>query len=270
MKTAIAFLPKSPQPETYNFAEEIATKSEFDVYIITDEQWERNQLCTDTQNCKVIYIADEVCMLSGYKNSNIYTHIKKNPIAWDKMLYYFAEINTAYDFVWVFEDDVFIQSVSTLKKLHLNYSTFDLVVPNNFLKKDNLMDWYWKHIFQKTKPPYYYSMVCACGLSKKMIGVVKKYVNNNKELFFIEAMFNTLAMQNNLSVTDAFELKSVVWKGVWGIDEWMLLPDNVFHPLKDIEMYPAYRKMIEMGNMTNYIPINKLPSFITENLQFKN
>lgn len=273
MKNAIVFLAKSPHPETYNFGEEIALKSDFDVFIIIDKKWERNQFCTKNQNCKIIHITDEVCISKGYKNANISssnTHIKKNPISWDKMFYYFAELNIEYDFLWVFEDDVFIPSISTLKKLHLNYSAFDLVVPNNFLKKDNILDWHWKHIFSKAKPPYYYSMVCACGLSRKMINVVKQYVDSNKQLFFIEAMLNTLAMQNNLNVKDAFEFKSIVWKGYWGIDEYILLPNNVFHPLKDIDMYPSYRKMIESCNKTNFQPSNNLPSFITKDLQFKN
>ena len=75
-------------------------------------------------------------------------------------------------------------------------------------------------------------------------------------------MFNTLAMNNGLKVTDAFELKSVVWLGEWNLDEFLLLPNNVFHPKKNIEDYQYLRLMINHQQKNGYIPINKLPDFI--------
>lgn len=267
MNKAVVFLTRHPALETLAFAEEIAFESKFDVFIITDEKYRNKDTFSVGGNFKIVYISDETCIESGYTNSMIgegVTTLKKNPIAWDKMLYYLCEINTIYDSVWVFEDDVFIPSYKTIEKLDDKYNGFDLVAPNNFLKSDTALDWHWRHIFPKIDPPYYFSMVCACKLSDKMLQLVKEYVKKNNELLFIEVLFNTLAMQNNLKVKDALELKSVVWQGEWGMDEFILLPDNVFHPKKNIEDYFHLRMMIEHNKQNGYQPINKLPKFITD------
>ena len=97
---------------------------------------------------------------------------------------YFCEINKGYDFVWIFEDDVFIPSVDTLKYLNDKYSKRDLVVSNNARKSDNIMDWHWKHIVDKIQPPYFYSMVCAMGISRATLDKVKEYVDANETLFY--------------------------------------------------------------------------------------
>ena len=77
-------------------------------------------------------------------------------------------------------------------------------------------------------------------------------------------MFNTIAMQNNLKVKDAFELKSIVWLGDWGIDEFLLLPNNLFHPKKDLQSFGFYRNQIEEKKNSKYKPKNKLPNFIND------
>jgi hypothetical protein len=267
MKKAIAFLTRYPQLETLAFAEQLAFETDFDIFIFSDEIFAEKEEYVIRENFKVISYTDNLCKETGYVNSMIgegVTMLKKNPITWDKMIYHFCEKGLQYDFVWVFEDDVFIPKVETILNLDKKYSTFDLVTPNNFLKKDNLPDWHWKHIFDKIEPPYYYSMVCACGMSRKMLDAIKEYVKNSNQLFFIEAMFNTLAMQNNLEVTDAFEFKSVVWLGEWFIDEFLLLPNNVFHPKKNIEDYQYMRLMISHQSKNGYKPVNKLPDFIKD------
>lgn len=265
MKKAIVFLCSNPLEETIDFAIEIKRSTDFDVFIVVDNNTQIYD--QDIAGIRFIQTPDNICIATGYYNSNIgidVTHIKKNPIAIDKFLYSFCFYsNTDYDFVWVFEDDVFIPSIDHILNLHKNYCQYDLVTPNNFLKTDTIPDWHWKHIFNKIGPPYYYSMVCAMGLSRKMLNTIKDYVDKNKTLFYIEAMFNTLAMQNNLFVCDPLELKSIVWQGKWHIDEFLLLPNNVFHPRKDIENHPDLRDLINRYKKDlSYKPINTLPDFI--------
>jgi len=262
MRVAVAFLTRFPHNETINFSNKIVEKGKFDVYIISDENQEiENQEVKST----VVRLNDSVCSNSGFINSNISsnaTHIKKNPIAWDKMLYYFCRINTKYDFVWIFEDDCFIPSVKTIDNLNKKYNQFDLITPNDFLKTDNLLDWHWRSVIDKIKPPYYYSMVCACGISQKLFKAIDNYVKEKNELFYIEVMFNTLAHHNGLKVHDAQELKSIVWMGKWGIDEYLLLSDNVFHPKKELNNFEKYRKEIIAAKKRKYKPINNLPDFL--------
>ena len=123
-------------------------------------------MCTEYKNC--VYIEGE-------------TQVKKNPIAWDKFLYSFCALdNTTYDFVMVFEDDVFIPSIKTITNFYEKYKKFDLITANNFKKEDAIMDWHWRSVIGKISAPYYYSMVCGMGLSRKMLNVIKEYVEFNK------------------------------------------------------------------------------------------
>jgi hypothetical protein len=259
MKTAVAFLTTTPHEATLAFSREVRDTG-FDVFVICDDEQQFNIV-----NDGIIHISDELCQNWKYVDSNINstsTHIKKNPIAWDKMLLFFCEFAKEYDFVWVFEDDCFIPSVETIQHLHLKYRNFHLVTPNNFQNDGSAMDWHWRDIYPKIKGPYAYSMVCACGLSRNMLNAVQDYKNKNNSLLYIEVMFNTLALHNELKVIDAFELKSIVWMGDWTIDEFLLLSNNIFHPRKDIENHYIMRKLIKERQFSGYIPKNKLPDFL--------
>ena len=264
MKHVVVFLCKDLSEGLLKFASEIKDSTWLDVWIVTDNK----QIVSENNLFSVFHCSDEECIENGYTGCNINgneTHIKKRVIAWDKFLYKFCNDNR-YDFYWVFEDDVFIPSVDVIKNIDQKYSKHDLVTPNNFHKAYQANDWHWSHIVDKIGPPYFHSMVAACGMSSKMLKEVKKYVDEHKTLFHIEAMFNTLAMHNrNLSVADPYELKSVVWLGDWGIDEFLLLPNNVFHPVKDngTEMlHYELRGAIDEAISLNYKPINKLPDFL--------
>lgn len=257
-KVAVCFLTVYPHENLLNFANEV-TDAGLDLFIVSDSE-------CNLEN--VYYIEDAKCVENGYVNSNISTgdtHIKKNPIAWDKMLYLFCEYETRYDFVWVFEDDCFIPSVETIQHLHLKYGNAHLVTANNFKNDGSQMDWHWRKIYDKIKGPYAYSMVCACGISRDVLNEVKRFKERENHLFYTEVMFNTLALQKGLKVVDAFELKSVVWQGKWGINEFLLLPNNVFHPRKDIENHPALRSMIKDYRLRGFKPKNNLPHFLQTN-----
>jgi hypothetical protein len=256
MQVAIAFVTKYPHENILKFAKEVSSVG-FDTFVISDD------------NCKnenVININDDICESSGYKNAHIWENspsIKKQITSWDKMLYLFCEIETTYDFVWVFEDDCFIPSVETIQHLHLKYRNYHLVTPNNLKNDGSMMDWHWRYIYDKCKNgPYAYSMVSACGLSRDILNEVKRFKEQENQLFFIEAMFNTLALQKGLKVIDAFELKSIVWQGNWGINEFMLLENNIFHPRKDIENHYALRSMIKEYKLKEYKPKDNLPHFL--------
>jgi hypothetical protein len=264
-RTAVVFLTKKPHEETKKFAEAIYAETDFEVFIVTDDESEFGKNDNTVKHYGSIEILDSTCIENGYVGCNINntkTHIKRPVIAYDKCLYYFCELNPFYDFVWVFEDDCFIPSIDTIVNLNEKYSKNDLVVPNHFFKKDTVLDWHWRDIVDKINPPYFYSMVCAAGFSNDMLNVIKAYVDKNKQLFHIEAMFNTLAQHNNLKAADPLELKSIVWMGDWGLDEFLLLPNNVFHPIKDIGSYSELRLSIAKAKIDNYKPKNKLPDFI--------
>jgi len=267
----IAFLSNVLNTETYYFGMKIQKELGVNVYFINDSPFLPEVIIEDDKfNLEnIIYVEDSICIDSGYLNCQITgkevnSLVNKTPMANDKMLYYFCEVNTDVDFLFCFEYDVFIPSIEVLRNLINRYNEYDLVVPNNFKRTDNVLDWHWKNIVDKIEPPYYYSMVCAMGISRNLLNCIKSYVTENNTLFFIEAMFNTIAMQNNLKVIDAFELKSIVWMGAWDIDEFLLLPHNLFHPKKNLETFGWYRLEIEKKRNSKYKPKNKLPQFIKD------
>lgn len=262
MKTAIVFLTTFPQENTIKFAKEIKSKLDYEVFIVADN----NNWSIKIKGLNIIQASDSNTL--PYINSNISnnsTHIKKNPIAMDKFLYSFCEKYLEYDFVWVFEDDVFIPSVNTIENLYNKYNSYDLVAPNHFIKKDRVPDWHWRsifHLFPNREKPFYYSMTCALGVSRNLLNSIKDYAHTNQSLFYTEVIFNTLAEDNNLKVIDPLELKSIVWQGKWDIDEFLLLPNNVFHPRKDIDNHYNLREESLGVYLTGYEPKNNLPPFI--------
>ena len=265
-RVGVAFLCKELNRDVADFANEICRETNYEVFLVIDS-WQSAAQLLETDLFTTVSAEDEDCIRQGYVGCNIAgkeTHIQKKVIAWDKMLLHFCKYESDIDFLWVFEDDVFIPRVETIKNLTEKYSSNDLVTPNNFYKSDSIMDWHWPHVVDKIKPPYFYSMVCACGMSRKMLDAVAKYVEQNNRLFYIEVMFNTIAMQDkSMKVSDPLELKSVVWKGEWGVDEFMLLPNSVFHPIKDVENNANRRAEIWVKCVTGYQPNNQLPEFIT-------
>jgi hypothetical protein len=266
MRTAIVFLANKPHENTIDFAIEVKRQTNFDTFVVIDDNTQYHGKSFKEVN--LIQIPDKLCEESGYSHSVFIenaTQVTKNPIAWDKFLYSFCELdNTSYDFVMVFEDDVFIQSIQSIVDFHEKYNKFDLITPNNFKKQDNLLDWHWRSIMGWAYAPYYYSMVSAMALSRNTLNLIKEHAKLNGRLFFHEAMFNTLAMQNQLKVTDALELTSIVWQGKWDLDEFLLLPNNFFHPRKDIENHPKLRQQISKAIKDVYVPKNNLPQFIKD------
>jgi hypothetical protein len=263
-KKAIVFLTKYPHKNTIDFAVELGKDGEFETFIVVDSM----DKLEPVEGTNFIQVADDVCRNKGYHHSNIgedVTHIKKDPIAWDKFCYYFCEIRRNIDYFWVFEDDVFVPSINTVRNLHEGYSRYDLVVANNNVQRDTTtLDWHWKHIVGKIRPPFHYSMVCGMGISARALRTVKEYVDVKKSLFYIEVMFNTLVMHRGLLVVTPLELKTIVWQGEWGIDHFVQLPNNVFHPVKDIENHPKLREEFADAMANGYTAKKELPQFILD------
>jgi hypothetical protein len=257
---AIAFLCVQPHEKLLDFANQIFDQLNIEVYIIVDDfEWKPMHGKYTT-----VQIADDMVISRGYVGSNIgtnHTMINKRVVAMDKCLYWFCEC-VDYRQIWFFEDDVFIPSIDALKNLITRYSKYDLITPNNFKKTDAAMDWHWKHIFESIKPPYYYSMVCAMGISKKVLRAIKQYVEQNNKLFYLEAMFNTIAMQKGYRVVGAKELKSIVWLGDWTLDQMVQLPNNIYHPIKNISEHPKMRLELAKLIKSNYKATDVIPEFL--------
>jgi hypothetical protein len=263
MRNAVVFLTNTPKEETLKFADAVYRETDFEVFVVVDDNEYKPK---EGNSFSIIQQDDTLCEYSGYHGTNIdglTTHIKKKIISYDKFLLYFCVVNPMFDFVWVFEDDVFIPSVEHIKNIHAKYSKHDLVTSNNIRDEGNVMNWHWKHIVDKIEAPYYHAMSCGIGVSKKMLQAIQKYVAEKKQLFHVEALFNTIAMHNDLDVCTPLELKSIVWSGEWNLDHFLLLPDNLFHPRKDVADYSKLREQINLAKTNKYKPNKKvMPTYI--------
>ena len=83
-------------------------------------------------------------------------------------------------------------------------------------------------------------MICAIRCSNSMLNSIKEYVIKYNNLFMDEALFNTLAIHNNLKVLSIGELAGIVYRKDWKITE--IVDTNLYHPIKNIDTQYSYRK----------------------------
>lgn len=275
MKEAIVFLTKNTTKELSEFADEVADKTKKDVIIVSDEEPE---LCAAaacvsiSRNHLEAKCSDSVCRMAnlvGCNINSISTHIKKDVIAWDKLFFFFTSKFKSdacpikfdsYDFVWVFEDDVFFRSANQIRIMSLKYKGADLVSRSHVEEiepKD--WDWHWRSIKQAHRGPYFRSMMCACGISRKLLSLIGERAKPFVGLFHIESMLNTIANENNLKVICAKEFSTIVWKADWTLDKMYQLPDNFFHPFKESRK-EARERLLKMV-YDNYSAVEDLPKF---------
>ncbi len=278
MKPALVILSTEINQSWINFLQHEKLQEHFDTYIVCDSIESFNAYNSKKHNAynktRVTAIDERVCADAGYKNSMHIpgkTHINKEVVALDKALYYFCELENVHEYVWLIEDDVFIPSVEAMIKLDRKCGPNDLCTTSHKCKTDDVMDWHWPHITEEIgehlNKPWFYSMSCAIRISRYLLTTISDYVRETETLFFNEVIFNTLANIQNMSVFTPTELRSVVWRGEFGLDDFLMLPNNLFHPLKNIDQHTAIRSIInDIRNYGDYTPANKLPNFLKETL----
>jgi hypothetical protein len=170
--------------------------------------------------------------------------IKKEITAWEKSIYYFSTINTEYEKVWFFEDDVFFYNEESLLHIDLKYDNYDLL-SNSYTENvnGNKNDWMWNSIDIRLQPPYYSAMVCCVRISSNLLSKVKNYANEYHTLFFLEALFPTICKVNNMKYDTPTEFKNIVYTKNYAdrdIDK-----NNLFHPVKNMTKHNYYRNMLK-------------------------
>ena len=235
--SALCILTIKPNDNMINRLAKIVKSRMVDIYIICDGYTENIK----TRGVNIVHITDDESIDNGYVNAVCGT-IEKECTAWDKAMYYFTKVKTEYKFVWFMEDDVYIPD-NAFQNLHKKYvnvngkdenSMVDYVVANN---NENLTgeetEWsHWKTAIGKLDYPLYKSMVCAVGMSRRTLDVIKKYVNDNWSMVFLEVMFNTLVMQNGLNMVLAPEFSTIHYQYDWSLKDLRDNPNNLFHPVK--------------------------------------
>ena len=172
--------------------------TKYDIYIIIDDNdKDYKEEYVNFKNINIIQIKNEECEINGFTNMNFIIHKKIS--GWDKAIYYFSSINTIYNHIWFFEDDVFFYNEETLIIIDKKYNNSDLL-SNSYSEHISIdkNEWHWKNIDILFPPPYYTAMVCSIRVSALILYEIKKYANKHNTLFFLEVLFSTICKKNNL------------------------------------------------------------------------
>ena len=240
-KKAIALITRKPEQKWLEFLNGFSI---YDIFIVIDDNNENysEKYHLNYPKINFIQIQNEDCEKNGFVGSSVAT--KLPPImAWDKAMYYFSHIETAYDHIWFFEDDVFFFSETTLIRMDEKYEKCDLLTRSHTIKYENNLEgwWHWNQVAGNINLPWAYSLICICRISNILLEKVSEYANKNKKIFFIEALLNTLAIHNNLNVGTPPQLITVVQGDISPIEVNKDKMFFVFHPYKDINKHQEMR-----------------------------
>jgi len=236
----ICILSVRPCIKTYNFIKELKSKSDYEVFIVIDDN---NYNIPDYDGfVKVIKINNEESESIGYKNTILWLEGKAG--SRDKALYYFNRQHINYDNIWFIEEDVLIPSIDTIKDIDNKYINEDLLTSAHQIFHEDRYDWHWGTVRKNIKIdlPYANSMICAIRCSRKMMICIDDYVKKYNNLFLDEVLFNTIALHNNLNVKVIPELSTITWKRDWVLED--IKKTNLYHPIKDIQQQYDFRKNI--------------------------
>ena len=211
--------------------------------IIDDNNFETSSFKSNYSNITFIQIEDHKCKDNFYINMNFIV-FHKEITGWEKALYYFSIENKNHDYIWFMEDDVFLYNENTIENIDIKYPCDDLLSNNYGTNNDgNTTEWLWNRItINNILPPYYNGMMCCVRFSKKMLNHVNNYGKNNKTLFFLEAMFPTIAIKNNLVYNTPDEFNEIHYRKDFVITD--IIKSNLYHPIKNLEQHITFRNLI--------------------------
>ena len=226
----------------------------YKVYICIDKLVKSN--FQNISNINIIYYEKGICEREGFKGSVFYCIDRA--CSRDKALYFFCKNNIHFNNIWFIEEDVFLYNVETLLNIDYQYPNVDLISSdNNILSSETSNAWNnWLHVsplvFKECRLnfPYSRSMICAIRCSKKLINCIKIYNKKFKNLFLDEALFNTLAIHNNLTIVVPIELKNnIVFNRNWKIEE--MKKEFIYHPIKSLPKQKYFRELLHRRETKN-------------------
>jgi hypothetical protein len=213
----------------------------YKIYIIVDDNdFDLTEFISTYKNIVFMKIDDVKCKTKGYIKGQ---HSEDNKLVngWDKALYYFAVENTNYDFIWFMEDDVFFYSEDTLVQIDNKYKTEDLISNIHYPKTDTnrVNSWSWDDVNIAYNEPLYSGSMNSVRVSKRMVNCINDYVVKNKQLFYFESLFPTVAIKNSLKYVTPKELVNVDIKAKYERKDINKI--NIYHPEDNLSMQLYYR-----------------------------
>jgi hypothetical protein len=242
MKQAICLIMHKPDETRRNLLQFYSTIREYDVFVVLDDNTDDyRELKQNFPALRFIQIRNEDCMNAGYTNTSFIT-LRKPVAGWDKAVYFFGTQATDYDRVWITEDDVFFYDETTVKNIDAKYPEHDIVC-NGPMTDADLGIWLWKYIRITFPPPYFCGMMCMCRFSRKMLNAIHEYAVLNHTLFFLEALFPTLAYKHQLRYTGSIpELATITHRDKFAMTDFT--KTKLYHPVKDLQSHATIRAFL--------------------------
>jgi len=206
--------------------------------IVDDNNFDLSTFINDYNNITFIQVENEKCQLNGYIDMNF--AVEKLISGWDKALYYFGVEDTNFDYIWFMEDDILFYNEDTIIRIDSQYINDDLLSHSYKENKNgNKNCWHWHRVNIQYPPPYYQGMMCVVRFSKKMMNCINNYAIKNKTLFFLEALFPTIAIKNNLKYNTPVEFDKIYYRHNFKGEKINM---NIFyHPVKDLNKHISFR-----------------------------
>jgi hypothetical protein len=237
---AICIICFKPNPIWLNF---LSGFEQYDIYLSVDDNSENytEKYKTEYPSVHIIQFENSECENKGFTNLNTHEFAKK-VTAWEKGLFYFADVNKVYDHIWFFEDDIFFYDEETIKNIDTKYPEGDLLTaPIQSSSGASKNWWWWVRVKIEYQQPYYNAMVCGLRVSKELLLHIKEYAAKHT-LFFLEALFTTIAIKHHLKCHTPKAMTQIFFRHKWSI--YTLSRKNIFHPIKNIEYQKVARRAL--------------------------
>ena len=181
----------------------------------------------------LINVNDLMCKKHGYRDSSIPGKIWTS---WDKVLFLLNRVLNHFSFAWIIEEDVYIPSLEAFIHLHSLSAKgeVDLIMPPYKVMEASDVFSYHSEARRYCPPPWQFALMCAFGISRRMLDVVDREVREKGSLFFGEWFFPTLAVRNNLNILQRKELSSIqLYRSEIDCHNITHQPHHWYHPVKD-------------------------------------
>lgn len=222
------------------YCEFLNSFTRYKVFVIVDDNdFDLTDFRNKYKNLTFIQIENKKCEDTGYRKTCM---LNKEVTGWSKALYYFGVHTTMHEQIWFMEDDVFFYNEDTLLKLDTKYTDDDLLSRDDFkINKDGKnTDWHWPNIKINLEPPYHSSMMCCVRVSRNLMNHIHGYATQHNTLFFIEPLFPTIAMKNNMKHSMPNELNTIHWQHDFKQED--IDVKGIYHPVKDMNKHVEFRE----------------------------
>lgn len=239
MSTSLCLLCRRPDEVWLEF---LNTFVGYEVFVVIDDNtWDQHeQMVSRYPRLQLIQIDNRDCEQWGFVDGNF---LNSRITAWEKSWYYFSVLNRHHDHVWFLEDDVFVCQEATIQQIDEQYPASDILCASCSVNREGAYtDWHWNQIRINFPPPYYWAMVCAVRMSRALLNAVRDYAEQNRTLFFLEALLPSLAKKQKLKYDTPPELRNIVYRHEWQLAD--IEKQSLYHPIKDLAQQAEFRRRL--------------------------